>query len=342
MARLRVLSWNVHALPYGLTLDRPQRIGAIAQLIRAEGPDVVLLQELWLDEDLDYLERALVSYRSVPYDSPHTSGSSFWRWLGARLPGRKAGLTAFVRERSGWRLEGSFSREYSAEEADWMLWHGDGYADKGAQALELVHDSGARLLLGQTHLQAEYGVDAQGLRSVANSEIRRAQMDEVTEWLAAKAERRTVVLAGDFNTSPTDGHDRDAYLRLETLGWRELTAPERERCLATRPLPSWRCVTHLAADPAETESWIDFVLTLKGARPEATLVSLQVLANEAIDQPWSDHHGLLAELEIPEPLESSAVPFALAGALAVNGERHSRRRFLVATAAFLASRGLRV
>ena len=102
-----------------------------------------------------------------------------------------------------------------------------------------------------------------------------------------------------------------------TGGCAGLTAPEREHCLATQPLPSWRCVTHLAADPAETESWIDFFLTWKRGQSEATLVSLQVLANEAIDQPWSDHHGLLAELEIPVPVATSALPFALAGALAL-------------------------
>ena len=64
----------------------------------------------------------------------------------------------------------------------------------------------------------------------------------------------------------------------------------------------------------------------------AALRSLRVLANEAPDRPWSDHHGLLADLAVGE-VARCGLPLPLAAA-ATNPPL--RRRALLAGAALAA------
>lgn len=313
MPTLRLLCWNVHLLPWGYSRDRRERAGAVAQVVREERPDVVLLQEVWLPADADYLERALPGYACfgdtghIPAVDPAIPFAGLAALPYSLLrPWRRAGLLTLVRADGPWRAEAEQFVEFEHEASDWAFWEQDGKADKGMQRLRLVHASGLRMDVINTHLQAEYD------DPLAYVEVRKAQIGELSAFAERESGDLPVVCGGDFNTAapvPGDDFDREAYEHLTRAhGWRDLTAPRREACLAEEPIPFWRCQTYVRPGGGRAD-WIDFVLTRRGDPVE--IRALRVLANEEPDRPWSDHHGLLAQLEIRRGAESR-LPLALA------------------------------
>ena len=129
--------------------------------IRGRAPDVVLLQELWLPEDAEYLERALrssaagrrrPSYRLIGDVDTTLALNPFLPFVGPLAlpytlthPFRKGGLAALVRDRGAWTVESDDFREYESEASSLYFWQGDGQADKGAQRVTLRHASGQRV-----------------------------------------------------------------------------------------------------------------------------------------------------------------------------------------------------
>jgi endonuclease/exonuclease/phosphatase family metal-dependent hydrolase len=271
------VSWNVHGTPDAPRLG--ERLRAIARVVSARKPDLVLLQEVWRRRDAQAFEERLArkGYAVVPVPA------------GGVLM-RGSGLLGFVRARAGWRASQPRFHEFAAEAPDWKLWEGDGLGDKGVQGFTLSRDDFTCEVLN-THLQAAY-------EPGGYAEVRRAQLAELRA-LAEAPEGRPVLVAGDLNTTP----DEPAWQEVGAL--RDLTASAREAC---------GCGT--SVQPEESARWLDHLLAkLPDGWDVAAEVSL--LRSQRPDVPYSDHHGLDAVLEITAP--ASAAPLAALAAARLAG-----------------------
>jgi len=257
---LRVLSWNLHAIP--LVSPRPTaRLRNVADAIRAEAPDVVLLQEVWAHAYAALLERRLAdAYRLT-------------RAYGCGRPYPCGGLVVLVRRASGW-VAAPPTFERFKKHASWRrLREWDGIAKKGMLLVRLTRD-GRTIGVVDTHLQTRY------LEYRHNyTTVRRRQLEQLRATVDAAFGDRPVVIAGDLNTAPNDPSGLYAS-RVAPLG-DDTAAAFRAACPACSTRP-----------PPKMPRWIDYVLT-RGltATPTVTLIR-----NEAIDTPYSDHEGLLVRL----------------------------------------------
>jgi endonuclease/exonuclease/phosphatase family metal-dependent hydrolase len=294
--RLRLVSWNVHGVPGAPRTE--ERLAAIADLLRARAPDLVLLQEVWRPRDAEALARALAPAGYAPVEVPG----------GRRWPLRSAGLLGFLRSRAGWRASEPRFHEFRAEAADWKLWEGDGFGDKGVLDFRLARD-GLAVAVVNTHLQAAYAPGGY-------AEVRRRQLAELRE-VVRRAERAAggaalpVLVAGDLNTAP----DEPAFAEL--LGLRDLGAELREAC---------GCGTSVRAGPSP---WIDHLLASVPAGFEIE-AELELIRSVAPDLPYSDHHGLDALLRIAPSAPRASLAALAAARLAAPT---TRREFLAAAAA---------
>ena len=257
---LRVLTWNVHAIP--LVSPRPTaRLRNVADAIGAQAPDVVLLQEVWAHAYAELLARRLGdAYRLI-------------RAYGCGRPYPCGGLVVLVRRASGWRASPPTFVRYK-KHAPWRrLREWDGIAKKGMLLVTLTR-AGRTVGIVDTHLQTRYLEYRHNYRTV-----RTRQLEQLRATLDATFGAWPVILGGDFNTAPNDPSglyaSHVAPLGDDTAATLRLTCPAS----STRP-------------PPKLPRWIDYVLTRGlGVTPTVTLIR-----NQAIDTPYSDHDGVLVRL----------------------------------------------
>ena len=302
-ARLRLISWNLHGPPFAERRSERMR-AATAEMIR-RAPDVALLQEIWFRGDA----ARLIDQFGSGYDPVDVPDGA--------LLGRKGGLLAFLRKSSPWSLasEDRVARfeEFTAEASPLIFWQGDGLGDKGIQVLELRHAaSGQGLFVLNTHLQAQY-------RGYPYEKIRRAQISQLNAVASGLDHGVPVLAAGDLNTLPQEAA---LYARLTSV-WHDLTAEVRQQC---------SCGTNVPAATGGTEKWIDYVLARRNVSWTFS-AHARLIRNAATDDPFSDHQGLDASIEMGNTASGSLGTRALA-ALVLRGPS-SRRAWLAAGAALL-------
>jgi endonuclease/exonuclease/phosphatase family metal-dependent hydrolase len=273
---LSVLTWNVHGLPFDDSV--PPRMDAIAREIARRGPDLVLVQEAWLDVEAARLGCKLADdYQRVP--DPPGVRAGFLGLFGHR----RGGLMAFVRRASPWRLDPAVEVAFTeyAETAPWYrLSEMDGVAGKGIQRLALT-DGARRVVVLNTHVQAQYPG-----RGNPYNEVRRSQLDELLAQARAPTGIDAVLVAGDFNVRESEAPLYGA-LAAELD---DLTAPYRHAC--------GRCGTYVARDGSELW-WIDHVMARRGGA--ARTLRVDRILNKGRDDPFSDHHGVWMELTFDRP-----------------------------------------
>ena len=254
---LRLVSWNVHALPFDGT--RHRRLDNIAGEIAQRSPDLVLLQEVWLEGDAARLDcRLAAQYERV------------------RGPGR-GGLAAFVRRSSAWQVAGEASFEQYTASAPWYrLEELDGIAGKGFQGFTLA-DGLRRIAVVNTHLQAQYPA-----RGNPYDAERLQQIRQLMAYAAKDHGADALLAAGDFNVREEEAEHYQALVSALD----DLTARYRRDCA---------CGTFVDRSGAETW-WIDYVFARRADRaPVAARV--ERIRNRGRDDPFSDHHGLVVELK---------------------------------------------
>lgn len=278
---LRVVSWNVHGTPLVAPMDG--RIARIAGAIRARSPDIVFLQEVWLEGDAKSFAAQLGSaYRRVA-DSTGVSDSLWGHVFGYR----KGGLMTFLRQdATNLDMPSSTFIPFVAQCADCFLRQRDRLEDKGMQQTK-AQVRGEAVTLINTHLQSQHPKDGQLFERV-----RELQIDEVVAR-ATRATSHLVVVAGDFNTAP-QGPDLPLYERL-TMTLQDMTRPYRESCCTETPGVSGgapcTCSTQVV-DESKTAEWTDYVLVLPQVGSEFATTYLRMISNQTVDCPYSDHDGL--------------------------------------------------
>jgi len=265
---LRIVSWNVHALPFDRS--RHQRLDNIAGEIAQRSPDVVLLQEVWLAHDAARLGCRLAA-RYEPVRGP-----------------RRGGLLALVRRSSAWEVHGEASFEQYTASAPWYrLEELDGIAGKGFQGFTLA-DGARRVAVVNTHLQAQYPA-----RGNPYDAERLQQIRQLSAYAAKDHGADALLVAGDFNVRE---EERAHYAALAT-GLTDLTQNYRREC---------RCGTFVDRSGAETW-WIDYVFARRADRAPV-VARVERILNRRRDDPFSDHHGLMVQLSVGPQLGTPFAP----------------------------------
>jgi endonuclease/exonuclease/phosphatase family metal-dependent hydrolase len=253
-------------------------MGAAATEIARRAPDLAVLQEVWFPGDAAHLVDQLRS----DYDSIDVPAGA--------LLGRKGGLLAFLRRSSPWSTERRVARldEFSATASRLIFWQGDGLGGKGIQIIELRHDSGQRLFVLHTHLQAQYG-------EYRYEQIRHAQIAQLAEVAAGLDSGVPVLAAGDLNTMP----EETALYAQITGTWEDLTPKLRQQCGRGTVLhkPGTPGAEKDEKDKQDDQEWIDYILAHRRATWGFT-AEVEPIRNASVDNPFSDHDGLEAAIDI--------------------------------------------
>jgi endonuclease/exonuclease/phosphatase family metal-dependent hydrolase len=260
--QLKVLSWNVHGLAWPLSKNPGRRMDRVSAKVRELSPDIVLLQEVWLGSYVNRLVLALQPDRT-PIFVKRRGGNP------------KGGLLMFVRTSAGWRATSAPEfHAFAASAPVWKIWEGDGLGGKGILTVELECGE-QRICAVNTHLQSQY--------SGSNySEVREAQLTELGRVVSNFHASVPAIVAGDFNTDARES----LYSHVAALGT-DLTAEARQLS---------KCGT--TANPRDGRpEWIDYIVA---ANLEAWTASatLELIANESADVPYSDHSGLFCTVRL--------------------------------------------
>ena len=294
---LRLVSWNVHALPFDTT--RHQRLDNIAGEIARRSPDLVLLQEVWLEDDAARLAcRLAAGYERVADAGGVRSGAL------SAFGHRRGGLVAVVRRASAWQVEGQASfEEYTAAAPWYRLEELDGIAGKGFQGFT-VTDGMRRVAVVNTHLQAQYPARGNPYEAERLQQIR-----QLMAYAGKEHAADALLVAGDFNVR----EEEHAHYATLAGGLADLTAEYRRAC---------GCGTFVERSGSESW-WIDYVFARR-ADGGPVAARLERIRNRGRDDPFSDHHGLSVALNVAWQLGTD---FALrAPPLTVRGDHGADAR----------------
>jgi len=261
---MKLICWNLHAVPL-IGVRVAQRLNAAAAAIDREAADVVLLQEIWTDEAVYVIQKAL--------------GANYAVMNGEHSSGRHCGGLLTLLRRDTWQATGpaAFTR-FTVSAPAWKFWQGDGLFKKGVLAVTADGPTGHRLVLLNTHLQSQYGYfHADGVLRARQAYVpeRIAQLRELEA--VSQRYRDPLIVGGDFNTTP----DEWPALGLPAE-WQELTAALRMT----------GAVTYI--EKTGPHSWYDYVFARSLPRASATATA-RLIQNTAVDVPFSDHHGLIID-----------------------------------------------
>ncbi len=255
---LRVVTWNLHAIPL-ISPHPTARLQNVAAEIGSQQPDVVLFQEVWAHAYARQLARDLGgAYRVTTA-------------VGCGRPFPCGGLAILVRVASGWSASAPRFVAYESSAPWYRFREWDGIAKKGMLIVRLSRGD-AMLGIVDTHLQTEYAHHGHDY-----TDLRRRQLEQLDATVTATFGSAPVLVGGDFNTAPEERSGLYAT-HLSRLG-DDRTADIRTACGECGTRPS---LVH--------SRWLDYLIT-RNLRASATL---DRLVNDHVDQPFSDHDGLIA------------------------------------------------
>jgi endonuclease/exonuclease/phosphatase family metal-dependent hydrolase len=330
--RVHIVSWNLHGVPI-LAPRRQARMKLAALRLQSmrPAPDIIVLQEVFLPQDLEILQDNIgadyVTVDNIPQREYPPWFLPFFNLASIFMRFRKSGLVAFVHRR--WEVVNDHFDEFHVQDLEVKFWEGDGYADKGMQRIDLrERQSGNRLTVFNTHTQS--------LRK--QQDIRKAQISQLAAAAYAVDRDIPVLIAGDLNVRP----EEPLYpIMTRDFRWRDLT----------KSVPTCGERFGYVENPREKIARRrDYVFALASAHWRFK-GNAQFICNLAEDVPYSDHHGLDAQIEVTprsdagsgKPLSSlrSRLPLAVLAAQVLRGPS-TRRAWLLAlvTAVSLAWRSL--
>jgi endonuclease/exonuclease/phosphatase family metal-dependent hydrolase len=311
---LRIVSWNVHGLPRPVDLhyfpwDRApkhgERVRNVLERIStlSPAPDVIALQEVWRDDDAAQV-RTLSSKGYEVFEVPN----------GPIL--RPTGLLTCVNTAAGWRAAQLPPVYYSKASVVDV----DRFSHKGIQRLKVQRSAVDRFVLFNTHLQSQY---AKSGPKTYTSE-RQKELQQLSERAVELQEGGVPLLAcGDFNTYPYPSDFAVYELLSNGRPWVDLTKEARAEC---------GCETNFdSTNSKEMDGWIDYALWAKDDSLDVR-ATVQLLHNEHIDSPYSDHQGMVYTVHV-ERRAAPEVSLRRLVALAAMARPTTRREWLMAIGA---------
>ncbi len=189
---LRVLTYNVHGLPSGITGDDTSaRIAGIAPLLPPY--DLLGLQEAWIGDDREVLTAECEHAVEESFDAPLDAGRAF----GAGLITLGPAPVSLVHEQYYTRCHGTLDGA------------SDCLASKGFQLLRFELGAGS-LDVYNTHFEAGSGEE--------DIAARESNVSELLAAMETHSGDRAVLLMGDTNLSGEDATDAPALAALFDAG----------------------------------------------------------------------------------------------------------------------------
>jgi endonuclease/exonuclease/phosphatase family metal-dependent hydrolase len=303
--RIRVATFNVWGLPEPFSSTLLARMEAIGRRLATLGVDVISFQEVWTGDARRALRLAGERAGLIHAWHNRVSFGGSGLLVLSRLPIEAARFEPF-------RLAGHPHR----------LTHPDYYGGKGYVEVRLATRAGGVTLVA-THLHARYSSD------VAHEYVAHRTGQIVQLSRAAQRLGSPLVVVGDFNFTD-DQPEHDVVTGLPRL--RDVAAElGRRDATVLRENP-------FRAGSGRPDRRIDYVFVRDGRRQRVVGHSIRRIFDETLSADegpagYSDHAGLLAELEIQPgaPTRSSAPErsaIELASRLLANGrvEALARRR----------------
>ena len=302
--RVRVLSLNVWDLPRPFGHSARARMQRISEALPALECDLLVFQEVWTSTSRDALIAA-----GQRAGCPHA-------WHRERTTGG-SGLLVLSRA----PIRSARFVPYSLSGLPQRVTHADFYGGKGFVQLSIDLDGELFSVFG-THLHARY------TRDNGRDEYLGHRAAEVVEIAAAiRREPTPVIAVGDFNFQESSP-EHEILLGLTGLVDAAAALDSRQ---ATVTLSNH----YRRARGAGGERRIDYVFSRSGLRRGARPVRIRRILDETIEISgergnYSDHAGLLAEVELQGPgaatpeLDAEAV--ARAHALLESGRRSAESR----------------
>ncbi|NXQ34747.1 NSMA phosphodiesterase, partial [Alaudala cheleensis] len=275
--RLRVFDLNCWAIRY-LSRRRQERVGLIGDALRRERFDLVLLQEVWSEQDYSDLKVKLAG--CYPFSHYFRSGV-----IGS-------GLCIFSR----FPILDTLLYQYSLNGYPYMLQHGDWFGGKSVGSLGAALGVTAPLLSLCLQLHAEYCRDKD-----AYLPHRLVQAWELAQFIRHTSKAAdVVVLGGDLNM-----HPEDVGIRL-LRGWTGLRdafaeATHFEGCKNGCTLVPGNCFTDKSELlPFPLGIRIDYILYKAISSFTVKCEELKTTTGPApgVDIPFSDHEAVMATLHI--------------------------------------------
>ncbi|NXI34639.1 NSMA phosphodiesterase, partial [Galbula dea] len=276
--RLRIFDLNCWAIRY-LSKRRQERIGLIEDVLRREGFDLVLLQEVWSEQDYSDLKAKLGT--CYPFSHYFRSGV-----IGS-------GLCVF----SKFPILDTFLYQYSLNGYPYMLQHGDWFCGKSVGLLVLAWGGGHSLSAPHPcshQLHAEYCREKDGYLP-----HRLVQAWELAQFIRHTSKAADVVLlGGDLNM-----HPQDVGIRL-LRGWTGLRdafteATRFEGCEnGCTLIPKNRYTVKTELLPFPLGIRIDYILYKAISSFTVKCEELKTTTGTApgMDIPFSDHEAVMATL----------------------------------------------
>ncbi|XP_076214377.1 sphingomyelin phosphodiesterase 2 [Aptenodytes patagonicus] len=274
--QLRVFDLNCWAIRY-LSKRRQERVRLIGDMLRQEGFDLVLLQEVWSERDYSDLKAKLGG--CYPFSHYFRSGV-----IGS-------GLCVFSR----FPILDTLLYQYSLNGYPYMLQHGDWFCGKSV-GLVVIKISGIVFNVYVTHLHAEYCREKD-----AYLPHRLVQAWELAQFIRHTSKAADVVLlGGDLNM-----HPEDVGIRL-LRGWTGLRdafaeAMRFEGCEDGCTLIPNNCFTvKTELLPFPLGIRIDYILYKAVSSFTVKCEELKTTTGTApgMDIPFSDHEAVMATLHI--------------------------------------------
>jgi len=138
-----------------------------------------------------------------------------------------------------------------------------------------------------THLQSPYWNDeCPYLKNYPYDDVRSKQIGELIVY-ADNPENigAAVIAAGDLNITPKES---ELYGQI-TGAWEDLTKKYRNEYGSGT----------IMDEKGQRPEWIDYILSRRTPDASVRVSRLRLICNAAKDDPYSDHHGLEAQLFIP-------------------------------------------
>ncbi|XP_063071256.1 sphingomyelin phosphodiesterase 2 [Engraulis encrasicolus] len=183
--RLRVFSLNCWGIRY-LSKHCVERFVMIAEKLNREDYDIVLLQEVWSEQDVLYLRKTLAS--TYPHSHHFKSGV-----IGS-------GLSVFSKH----RIHDAFLYRFSLNGYPYMAQHGDWFGGKAVGMVQMKI-SGLMAHVYVTHLHAEYCREKDGY--LPHRVVQAWELQHFIRHTSRGAD--LVIVGGDFNM-----HAQDLGFRL--------------------------------------------------------------------------------------------------------------------------------
>ena len=172
---LKIVTFNVYDL-YAISKHRPERMRGIAQALRDLDPDIVGLQEAWVEKDRQIILDGLTGTR-LEYHQYYPSGL---------VGSGKFILSAFP-------IAEAFFHRYTKNGKWYKPYHGDWWGGKGVALARIELPEGGYVDFYDTHAHAGYGTHEYDAD-------REAQMQELADFVNDSATRTSPALVvGDFN-----------------------------------------------------------------------------------------------------------------------------------------------